>query len=148
MRVDAALYVRTIFSLLNNEPWLDFTPTEIALPYDRLPDEARISITFISDATPSAPSKPAKEDDVDVPAEFADRAAKLAELINRTPKDSYEAAHAQLALDAMKVITRRQKLFADGKLQTLPGPSQAAADKSYIDTANKLYAGLKALNDK
>jgi hypothetical protein len=37
---------------INGEEWLDFTPTQITLPYEKLPDQARIEITLGSQAAP------------------------------------------------------------------------------------------------
>ena len=59
--------------------------------------------------------------------------------------ESYEAAHAQLILEAVRVAHERQVLLTAGKLPPLPEVSQAAADKSYLDTASKLFDGLEAL---
>ena len=54
------------------------------------------------------------------------------------------AAHVQLVLDCIETAHRRQHLVQTGKIKPLPGPSQTAADKSYIETAQKLCAGLDA----
>ena len=57
---------------------------------------------------------------------------------------SYEAAHARLAVACMSATVARQKLLADGKLAAAcPAASQAAADKSYVDTVLKLCDGLE-----
>jgi hypothetical protein len=67
--------------------------------------------------------------------------------LSETASDqTYEAAHARLALSAMEVIAERQQLMAAGKLTPLPDPKRAAAaDQCYVDTANQLYAGLEKL---
>jgi hypothetical protein len=59
--------------------------------------------------------------------------------------ESYEAAHARLILEAVRAAHERQSLSAAGKLPPLPEVSQAAADKSYVETATKLCDGLAAL---
>jgi hypothetical protein len=42
-------------------------------------------------------------------------------------------------------VARRQQLQQSGAIKPLPASSQAAADKSYIDTAQKLCDGLEAV---
>jgi hypothetical protein len=54
------------------------------------------------------------------------------------------AAHVQLAIDCIETAQRRQHLLQIGEIKPLPGPAAAAADKSYIETAQKLCAGLDA----
>ncbi|MBI4662569.1 MAG: hypothetical protein HY735_27460 [Verrucomicrobia bacterium] len=75
------------------------------------------------------------------------RAAKLRAFLDRMKAAGlgagYEAAHAQLALDAIATIPVRRRLLAEGKLKPLPELSQAAADKSYVDAATKLRDGLE-----
>jgi hypothetical protein len=57
--------------------------------------------------------------------------------------DTYEAAHAKLALDCLATTHARLSLLAQGKLKPLANPvSQAAADQSYLDTTRKLADGL------
>ena len=50
----------------------------------------------------------------------------------------------QLALDCIETAHRRQQLLQTGKIKPLPGPAAEAADKSYVETAQKLCAGLDA----
>jgi hypothetical protein len=57
--------------------------------------------------------------------------------------DTYEAAHARLAVECAAAACRRFELEAEGKLSRLPGPSQQAADKSYLSTTAKLCDGLE-----
>jgi len=57
--------------------------------------------------------------------------------------DSYEAAHAGLAVRYLETFHRRLELGAEGKLTPLPAPSQRAADTSYLATATKLCDGLE-----
>ncbi len=56
--------------------------------------------------------------------------------------DSYEAAHARLAVEAVATLQARHRLLAEGKIQRLPDASQHAADKCYVETAVKLCDGL------
>ncbi|MGD0259553.1 MAG: hypothetical protein ABSD29_06985 [Verrucomicrobiota bacterium] len=58
--------------------------------------------------------------------------------------DTPAAAHVQLALDCIETTHRRQHLLQTGKIKPLPGPAEAAADQSYLETAQKLCAGLDA----
>ena len=50
----------------------------------------------------------------------------------------------QLALDCIATAHRRQHLLQSGQIKPLPGPTAAAADKSYLETAQKLCTGLDA----
>jgi hypothetical protein len=75
------------------------------------------------------------------------RAAKLRAFHDRLVEaglgTSYEASHAQLALDAVRAMHKRYELLAAGELHRLPeAASAAAADQSYEDAATKLMAGL------
>lgn len=58
---------------------------------------------------------------------------------------SYEARHAGLIVDYVAAIHGRRDLREAGKLTPIPPASQLAADKSYLDAANRLVQGLKAL---
>jgi hypothetical protein len=64
-------------------------------------------------------------------------------LIEAELDGSYEASHAQLAIQCFDLIEARKQLRQQGKLETLEEPSQAAADQSYVDTANRVFEGLK-----
>jgi hypothetical protein len=57
--------------------------------------------------------------------------------------NSYEAAQAQLVVDYLAAIHARQQLRDAGRLPALPPESQMAADKSYVEAANRLVDGLK-----
>jgi len=78
-----------------------------------------------------------------------DHRAALQEFHQRLEKEglanTYEAAHAELALQCIDTALQRHRLLQSGRLKPLPGPAEAAADKCYFDTANKLYYGLEAL---
>ena len=58
-------------------------------------------------------------------------------------KDTYESAHARLAVNCLLAAHQRSAMLAAGKLAALPSRSQAAADKLYLSTATKLCDGLE-----
>lgn len=64
-------------------------------------------------------------------------------LVSAGLAESYEAAHARLALDYLAATCERLKMVADGRLKPLAGASQYAADKSYFSTTAKLCEGLQ-----
>jgi hypothetical protein len=59
--------------------------------------------------------------------------------------EGYESAHAILFLESVAVIIKRTELKAKGHLMLLPEPSQTVADRSYIDTALRLYEGFEKI---
>jgi hypothetical protein len=78
-----------------------------------------------------------------------DRAARLRRfneaMVVAGLKDSYEAAHARLAVDCLLAARERAELLSAGKLPALAPRSEAAADKLYLDTPAKLCSGLEKL---
>jgi hypothetical protein len=60
-------------------------------------------------------------------------------------KDTYEAAHARLALNCLWAAYERAELLSAGKLTPLPPQSEAAADKLFLSTPMKLCDGLEKL---
>ncbi|MFH1920026.1 MAG: LamG-like jellyroll fold domain-containing protein, partial [Planctomycetota bacterium] len=57
--------------------------------------------------------------------------------------DSYEAAHARLAVGYLAATCERLNMLSEGRLKRLSGQSQYAADKSYFSTTAKLCEGLE-----
>jgi hypothetical protein len=57
--------------------------------------------------------------------------------------ESYEATHARLAVACLAAARSRMKMIGEGRLPTLPGVSQAAADFSYLETVRRLCDGLE-----
>jgi hypothetical protein len=58
--------------------------------------------------------------------------------------ETYEAAHARLAIEFIAAMGDRQRMLRDGKIRPFPEPRRAAAaEKSYRDTAVKLCEGLQ-----
>jgi len=63
-------------------------------------------------------------------------------------QDTYEAAHARLAVNCLLAAHARLDLMTAGKLAALAPRSEAAADNLYLSTAQKLCEGLeKVLNN-
>jgi len=52
--------------------------------------------------------------------------------------DLLAPTHASLAREAAAAAAERRRLVAEGKLKPLPEPAQAAADRLYTDTAQRL----------
>src|SRR5262249_25543196 len=132
----------------NGDVWTDFTPTDITLPYDRTPDKANIEITLGYDAKPieTAHATTLESDEPKLPAEWAAKVAKL-EAFEKAMSanqlaDSYEAAHARLAREAIEIIPQRKIAVRNKQADVLPPASEKAAEQLYMDTANKLYDGL------
>jgi hypothetical protein len=78
---------------------------------------------------------------------LAARVAKLrrfhAALVKAGLADSYEAAHARLAVTCFSVAQTRFQRLSRGELPRLPERSQLAADQSYLETTAKLCDGLE-----
>jgi len=80
--------------------------------------------------------------------ERTDRLRRLhGQLVAAGLGESYEAAHARLAVGCLAAAQTRLKMLADGKLNKLPEDSQYAADKSYFSTAAKVCEGLEKVLD-
>jgi len=56
--------------------------------------------------------------------------------------ETYEARHAKLVVDYIAAVHDRDKLKKEGRLPQLPEASQIAADRSYLDAADRLAQGL------
>ena len=80
-----------------------------------------------------------------------DRAARIrrfhAALVAAKLQDTYEAAHARLAVNSLLAAHERAELLSAGKLSPLPPRSQAAAEKVYLSTTAKLCGGLEKILD-
>jgi hypothetical protein len=124
----------------------------VELPYDTLPAEARVTLLLggakvdaQSDASPSVSSvRPVTTGDT----AQQERVQRLETFLNRLRaaalSESYEAAHARVVLQSIAVIERRKELLQSGKLAPIePKASQDAADRSYVEASDRLYAGLE-----
>jgi hypothetical protein len=124
--------------------WTQFTPTEVTLPYDLMPDDAKVAITL------GYPDKPAEEVTIakvqvkPLPPDADPRAVNLrafrAAVKKLDLKAVYESAHAQLAEQAV--------LVKPALPDEVPQASRAAALKLYEDAAKKLYDGFVAAMTK
>ncbi|MBI5095012.1 MAG: hypothetical protein HZB26_21585 [Candidatus Hydrogenedentes bacterium] len=141
--------------LVNGQDWSDHDAQSVHLAYDKTPDLAQISIGLggakarteqiaLPVATPRSVTGPAAPalDAVDAKAKriraFYDKLASAG------LSETYEAAHARLAIDCVATAHERAAKLASGALKPLPdAASEAAADKSYADTAAKLCDGLE-----
>ncbi len=147
---------------LNGRRWTSFNQRSVFLPYDRMPERVRLEISLgrgnsdrMAASGPAAGwgQYPAGKTPKSMPpacTALEARAAKLNDFYKRLADaglgDSYEAAHTQLALDAVRALRERRDLLAAGKLQRLPEPvREAAADQSYQDAATRLMDGLEAI---
>ena len=168
------LYLDTVGSgpvtavLVNGKPWTSFDEKSITLPYDKTPREAVIQVVLGgAGPVPSAPRKPSAATALpDVPqldtiicsndlkANLADIGAKIARirkfhqgLVSAGLSESYEAAHARLAVEYLVATCQRLKMLSAGKLKRLSDKSQSAADNSYLSTTSKLIKGLEQTLD-
>jgi hypothetical protein len=161
------LYIATVGSgpvtgvRVNGKPWDDFDSAAISLPYEKLPKTAAIEIV-LGNAVPQGFVAPRPDDQAPVIPPQDEvwkqlRGPNLAVLLASAQRirrfhqllvdnglaQSYEEAHARLAIESVATTHQRLKLLADGKLKALDNAvSQAAANQSYIETALKLMAGL------
>ena len=145
---------------VNGQPWKSFDGRSVLLPYDQAPEVSRIVIALggtrskssrAADATATRePFAPRATGQICLPlADLGGPAANLRafhkQLVAAGLGESYEAAHAQLVLDAICAAHERHDLLRAGKLGRLEEASQVAADKSYEDTVAKLLNGLDAV---
>jgi hypothetical protein len=138
---------------LNGRPWKSFDNRSVLLPYEQAPEIARIVI-----ALGGVPSESSQAGDASATREpFAPRAtgqscqqrADIANmcafhkrLVDAGLGESYEAAHAQLVLDALCAIHERHDLLRAGKLAPLEQAAEVAAEESYGNTIANLLNGL------
>ena len=145
---------------VNGARWESFDAASIFLPFERTPDHAQVVICLGETASAQScpnevptPSIRRAADSVDpaeldlVPEAFGTRARRLHEVWTRLAArglgDSYEAAHARLALSAMATVGRRGGLFEKHVLKPLAPEVQRAADAMYVGAAETLAAGIE-----
>lgn len=153
---------------VNGKKWKWFDAKSVFLPYDKTPDIAHILIALgeakltrqpfvkVKETLPSPPLKEAMvkarqyaeqrglANDLTALNKQGERLSRFHDLLMREGlQETYEAKHANLALEFIATVHQRFRLLAEGSIQSLPEPSQSAADRLYIDTITRLYAGLE-----
>ncbi|MFV2068924.1 MAG: hypothetical protein ACC645_18310 [Pirellulales bacterium] len=143
--------------LINGKPIERVTPGSVFLPYEATPDVATVEIVRggtsargVSLDRVAASAAGSVSLPQEVPAELKalrDRAARFGRFAVRLDRAglgaTYEAAHARLAARYVSTILARRAMQATGRIRPLSEASQVAADKSYVDTATRLCAGLE-----
>jgi len=147
---------------VNGRKWKQFDAATVFLPYSKTPESAKVQIV-LGEATPGgqasgrAQTAPASLANQDVrgpsPSSATDlgaldkRAARLREFERRLAAAglgaSYEAAHARLVVECMAAVGLRRERIQQGAIKPLPDTREAAADRSYMQTARKLCDGLE-----
>ena len=144
---------------LNGRDWEFFDDKSIHLHYEQTPVIAHIQValggaylaavkpTATAESITSLPTADGEFWKGIISAKLHALVEKLykfhSELLHANLGETYEDAHAKLAVDYINSIKTRQQLMSEGKLKLLPEASQEAADQSYIDTAQKLCTGLE-----
>lgn len=139
---------------LDGRAYDNFDAESVMLPYGAVQETSFIHIELGDAGSPAGPGgaeigSPWPAISVDDPelGRLAARLARLQAFHNRLMRENvaadYETAHARLAADCAAVILERRKLKTAGKIAPLPEKSQAAAEKSYLDTATRLLEGLE-----
>ncbi len=144
---------------VNGRKWKSFDGSSVFLPYQRTPATARVEI-FLGGAKQTSPAgrvaAPTVEPAYDrfdrtqiFSAQQEQRLMRMKEfhrrLVGARLNHTYEAAHAQLALDCAQAAILRQAGLKEGKISRLPEASQVAADLCYVDTASKISHGLEVV---
>ena len=148
---------------LNGKNWDSFDRQAIVLRYADLPNQAAIEVC-LGHAKPRGFKAPSI--DVQIPkippadplwldpngSNMVTNAALLEvsqhlvrfyqTLVIHKLADSYEAAHARLALQSIAATHERAQQIRAGKIRALEPASERAADQLYFDTARKLCDGL------
>jgi hypothetical protein len=134
---------------VNGKPWTQFDASSVFLPYAETAEAARIVIArggLKSDrparreeGAPPAPANAA----LDALDALALKAAKLyRKQVEANRGASYEATHARLVVDMVEALKQRFALIAAGKLKPLDEPAESTADKLYVESVERLAAGL------
>jgi hypothetical protein len=145
--------------LFNGRKWSKRDRTTIHLPYDKLSDVTYVDVVFGNDQVNDDPCPMPRLQRYSGSDPF--RTASNA-LIHRETRildfckhmddagfhTRYERIHAALCRDAIDVVFERMNMVARGEIKKLPEASQKAADKSYVDAANRLFDGLDELIKK
>src|ERR1017187_18248 len=141
---------------VNGRKWKSFDAASVFLPYDKLPAVANLQILLGNAKTRTGMPAPKAAPDLPTALEQEGQGTELTVLVQRLRPlrhfhqrlveaglgESPTAAYVQLAIDCIETAHRRQHLLQTGQIKPLPDPAEAAADKSYIETAQKLCTGL------
>jgi hypothetical protein len=156
---------------INGKAWKSFDAQRVSLPYDKIPGIAVVEIALGGAKPASLHFKPPTAPLPSVPpadeawlrlsrTNLATNSTALADVSSLRANgerltrfyrqltkaglaNTYEAAHARLALECLAVAHRRFQLLDQQQLAPLANPvSRAAADQLYFDTARKLAQGL------
>lgn len=141
---------------VNGRRWRSFDSRSVFLAYDHTPDVARIVISLGGSTLSGSVQTSAPASEVAAVQASGESSPELATLDARATDvrafhtrlvaaglgEGYEAAHAQLILDAVRTIHQRLSLLATGRIVRLPEISQRAADECYEETAIGLLDGL------
>lgn len=141
---------------VNGRRWRSFTADRVELPYQKTPSVAQVEIVRgagqFSQSRPSRAPKTMASPSLALKEFSPVMAAKLQRIQKFYQKlqtsrlgNSYEAAHARLALDCAQAVVARNELQRAHKLTVLPPASQAAADNSFAETTAKICAGLESV---
>jgi hypothetical protein len=138
---------------VNGRKWKRFDARTINLPFEKTPAEARVEIalggTKFSQREARPASRPIETENPGPGASGDKREERLGDFSRRLRAaglgDTYEGAHAELALRCFETARARVSGVQTGKINPLPPASETAAEKCYSDTASKLNQGLEAL---
>jgi hypothetical protein len=160
---------------VNGKRWKLFDAESVFLPYQSTPEVAAIQINRAAAAAKAFTAPESSWSIAPLPSSAAwhlpedgelmastrrttsemalktllERAARLRRfhqaVVAAGLKDTYEAAHARLAINCLRAAFERGELLSTGKLTALPARSEAAADKLYLSTPMKLCDGLEKL---
>ena len=139
--------------LINGRKHKEFDKGSLFLAYKKLPAVARVTVLLgNAHAEPHSVLPTVRtairleSDTTKAMRELYQNAARLQAFCDRLQTagmgDSYEAAHARLAVDFYATMVERRRLAAAGKLTALPERSRLAADSSYVASARSLQQGL------
>jgi hypothetical protein len=145
---------------VNGRTWKTFDAGSVFLPYDKTPDVMRVEITLGKDLakavspriknasrlmTPAPAARPLAPalTNLNPMLEHLERFVKAAEKAGL--EAAYETAHARLALHCIQTSQLRTGMQKNGLIKPLPPASQQAADKLYLDAAERLYKGLNTV---
>ena len=100
-------------------------------------------------ASSTSPVRPPGQSTGPTPGSDDPRAQALRRFCQRLAavglNNTYEAAHAQLALRCFDVVRLRQAGLAASTIKPLPEPAEGAAERLYADSAGKTWLGLSML---